>query len=280
MHPRLKSKIYCLLAAAGLLLPATLLAQKGADMAAGVKAHAGVKADGKLTEWGTLPAYNKSTGLHYTLANDANNLYLAINATDQTTINKILGGGITLVINKEGKKKDKDAVEIIYPMGGRGGMRGMRMGGRGGRQGETAVDTAALVTSRKQAVTGMKELSVLGIKDVTDTLVSIYNTYGIKTGIYIDPHGDFNYELAIPLKLLDLDPAKNTELAYNIKVNGISFGGGNREGGRGQGGGRANGGGQGGGFGGNIMISEPMGGPMMDLMTTTDFWGKYKLAKP
>jgi hypothetical protein len=266
-----------LLAGMSFLLPATILAQKNTDISAGIKAPAGARADGKLTEWGTLPAYNKSTSLHYTLANDATNLYLAINTTDQTTINKILGGGITLVINKEGKKKDKDAVEIIYPMGSRGGMRGMRMGGRGGRQGDNAVDTAALVATRKQAVTGMKELSVIGIKDITDTLVSIYNTYGIKTGINIDAHGDFSYELAVPLKLLELDPAKNIELAYNIKVNGITMGGGNREGGRREGGGRANGGGG----GGMVMISEPsMGGPMMDLMTPTDFWGKYKLAKP
>jgi hypothetical protein len=84
----------------------------------------------------------------------------------------------------------------------------------------------------------------------------------------------------VPLKLLELDAAKATELAYNIKVNGISMGGGNREG-RGEGGGRANGGGQGGGFGGGITISAPtMSGPMMGLMTSTDFWGKYKLVKP
>jgi hypothetical protein len=276
MLPLKNLKAHWLLAAMSLLLPATLKAQKNTDISAGVKAPAGVRADGKLTEWGTLPAYNKSTSLHYTLANDANNLYLAINASDQTTINKILGGGITLVINKEGKKKEKDGVEIMYPMGGHGGgMRGMRMGGRGGRQGDNTVDTAALVATRKQSVAGMKELSVIGVKDITDTLVSIYNTYGIKTGINIDAHGDFNYELAVPLKLLDLDPAKNTELAYNIKVNGITMGG-NRDGGRREGGGRANGGG-----GGMIMISEPtMSGPMMDLMTSTDFWGKYKLAKP
>ncbi|WP_342648277.1 hypothetical protein [Mucilaginibacter sp. CSA2-8R] len=277
MLPHIKSKIYCLLVVSGLLLPMMVMAQKSTDISTGVKVPATVKVDGKLTEWGTLPAYNKSTSLHYTLANDANNLYLAINATDQTTINKILGGGIILLINKDGKKREKDAVEIIYPMGGRGGMRGMRMGGRGGRQGDNTVDTAALVATRKQAVAGMKELSVTGIKDITDTLVSIYNTYGIKTGINIDAHGNFNYELAIPLKLLELDPAKNTELAYNIKVNGITMGGGNREGGRGQGGGRANGGGQ---VVGMVMISEPTGGGMMDMMTPTDFWGKYKLAKP
>ncbi len=277
MLPHVRSKIHWLVAAASLLLPITLKAQKSGDISAGIKAPAGIKADGKLSEWGVLPGYNKSTSLHYTLANDASNLYLAINATDETTINKILGGGITLIINKEGKKKDKDAVEIIYPMGGRGGMRGMRMGGRSGRQGNNTVDTAALVATRKQAVAGMKELSVVGIKDVTDTLVSIYNTYGIKTGLNIDAHGNFNYELAVPLKLLELDPAKNTELAYNIKVNGITMGGGNREGGRREGGGRANGGGG----GGMIMISEPsMGGGMMDMMTSTDFWGKYKLAKP
>jgi hypothetical protein len=247
-------------------------AQKENDISGGVKAPA-VKVDGKSTEWGQLPAYNKTTLLHYVIANDANNLYLAISATDQTSINKMLAGGLTFTINKEGKKKDKDAAVIVYPMvtNGARGFRGMRS-----RPGE-AVDTAALVASRKQTVAGMKELSITGVKDITDTLVSIYNTYGIKTAINFDTKGNLFYELEVPLKLLELDAAKSAELAYNLKLNGMQFGGGRevviREAGGGQGGGGGFGirGGGGGGFG---------GGAMAEMMTPTDFWGKYKLAKP
>jgi hypothetical protein len=123
----------------------------------------------------------------------------------------------------------------------------------------------------------MKELSITGVKDITDTLVSIYNTYGIKTAINFDTKGNLFYELAVPLKLLELDAAKSAELAYNLKLNGMQFGGGRevviREAGGGQGGGGGFGirGGGGGGFG---------GGAMAEMMTPTDFWGKYKLAKP
>ena len=257
------------------------LAQQNADISAGVKAPATVKVDGKLTEWGNLPAYNKSTTLRYTLANDAKNLYLAVTCTDDANINKLLGGGLTFTINTDGKKKEKDAVVIEYPMAGRGGIRGFRPGGNRGGQGATAPDTAAIVAARKQSAAAAKELSVTGIKDITDTLVSIYNTYGIKTGISFDTKGSMFYELAIPLNLLNLNADKSTELAYNLKLNGIQFGGNNRDqagqggaGGNRQGGGGGFGGGNGGGgnFGG--------GGAFMEMMTPTDFWGKYKLAKP
>ncbi|MFD1256025.1 hypothetical protein ACFQ3S_04395 [Mucilaginibacter terrae] len=259
---------FCLLGTSG------TFAQKNADIAAGVKAPAGIKIDGKHTEWKELPAYNKGTTLRYTLANDANNLYLAITTTDQTNINKLLGGGLTFTINKEGKKKEKDAAVITYPVVTSGGGRA-RMGGRGRQEG--GVDTAALVESRKQAVAGMKELSITGIKEITDTLISIYNTFGVKTAISFDAHGSLFYELAVPLKLLQLNAGSATELAYNLKLNGIQMnfgnreGGGNRQGGGGGGGNGGGGNGGGGGFG---------GGAMMELMTPTDFWGKYKLAKP
>jgi hypothetical protein len=270
---RLNSSILKLFCAASFCLVASsnLYAQKNSDISGGIKAPATVKIDGKNLEWGVLPAFNKNTLLQYILVNDANNLYLAITATDQTAINKLMGGGLTFTINKEGKKKEKDAAVIVYPMvtGGARGFRGMR----GGRQGE-AVDTTALVAGRKQAANAFKELSITGVKEITDTLISIYNPYGIKTAINFDTKGNLFYELAVPLKLLDLDANKASELAYNLKLNGIQFGGGgNREGGNRQGGG--GGGGQGGGgFGGGG------GGAFAEMMTPTDFWGKYKLAKP
>jgi hypothetical protein len=274
---KLYSKIFLPFTAAALCLMSITeaSAQKNTDISAGVKAPAGIKVDGKHTEWGTLPAYNKSTTLRYTLANDANNLYLAITTTDQPNINKLLGGGLTLSVNRQGKKNEEDAAVIEYPMAGQFNARSFR-GGRGGRQGDAALDTAAIIAARKQAITAAKELSITGVKEITDTLVSIYNTYGIKTGITIDNNGSLYYELAVPLKLLELSAEKATEIAYNIKLNGIQFGGGNRQpGGNRQGGGRQGGGDGGGGFnfGGG-------GGQFMELMTPTDFWGKYKLAKP
>src|SRR4051812_45517244 len=68
-----------------------------------------VKIDGKLKEWTDFQAYNKNTHLFYTIANDDKNLYLVIKTSDMTASAKIVAGGVTLLVNTEGKKKEQDA---------------------------------------------------------------------------------------------------------------------------------------------------------------------------
>ena len=227
--------------------------------ATSVWAPVNVKIDGKLTEWeDNFQAYNKSTRLFYTLSNNDKYLYLAITSTDAGNNTKIAAGGITLTINTEGKKKDKGAFILTYPVINRTSRRG---GGRAGRQQAGTTDTAAIAAAHRQFIAASKEIKVLGFKDVDDTLISIYNEYGIKTAIGYDTLGNYCYELAIPLKMLGISADGTSEIAYNIKVNGLEianndqeklavdafqsggFGGG--RGGRGGGGGR-NGGGEGG----------------------------------
>jgi len=249
-----------------------------------VWAPANVKIDGRLNEWeDNFQAFNKSTRLFYTLSNNEKYLYLAITCTDAQTVNKIAAGGITLTINTAGKKREKGAFSLTYPVisnsgGGRG--RGAR------RQQTSGTDTAAIAAAHKQFIASSKEIKVLGFKDVDDTLISIYNEYSIKTAIAYDTIGNYNYELAVPLKLLGISAGNMTEIAYNVKVNGLQLGdsgqvkvmldgfqsGGISISGNG-GGGRGRGGGSGGGKsdGGNF--------DFQDLTSPTDFWGKYTLAK-
>lgn len=261
-----------------------------------VWAPAATRVDAKLTEWNnSLQAYNKTTLLYYTIANDDKNLYLAVKSSDQMNSNKIIGGGITFTINTEGKKKDKDAFVITYPKVNRAVTRGQfrQRGGGGG----TPPDSASIANMRSQLLASAKEITLSGFKDITDSTISIYNEYGIKVAVGYDTNGSFIYELAVPLKLLNISPDNTKEIAYNLKVNALQFGnrnrdnggGGNGEGGGGNGGGgfgggrnggggfggRGNGGGgrNGGGFGGGGGLN------MADLMNATDFWGKYTLAK-
>jgi len=265
-----------------------------------------VKIDGKVNEWeDSFQAYNKSTKLFYTISNNEKYLYLAVTSTDATNNAKIVAGGITLTINTAGKKKDKDAFSLTFPVITRGrGRRGAGGAGGGarlnGRQpaGGGTVDTAAVAAARKQLIEASKEIKVLGFKDVEDTLISIYNEYGIKSAIGYDELGNYSYELAVPLKLLNISLDDTKDIAYNVKVNGLQVptrtinintngeggapgGGGPPGGGGGFGGGGRGGGGRGGG--------APGGGPpgagragnidMADLTTPTDFWGKYTFAK-
>lgn len=256
-----------------------------------------VKVDGDLKEWNnTFQAYNKQTKLFYTISNDNQSLYLIVKSTDLPTSNKIVAGGISFVINTDGKKKDKDAFSLTYPVVTRAGGQGGGGGGRGGFGGggapgnrNAAPDSATVAAQHKQTIDAAKEIKVLGFKDIADSLVSVYNEYGLKAAIGYDAAGSYTYELAVPLKLLNITPGSAKDMAYHITVNGITAnftprdgggqGGGN---GGGQGGGGAGGGGFGGGGNGGRggQMGGGMGGPGgSDMFAPTDFWGMYSFAK-
>jgi len=260
----------------------------------------GVKVDGKHNEWeNKFKAMNKSTNLTYTLANDAKNLYLAIQSKDVTNNSKILLGGISLTVNPSGKKNDKEGFKVIYPVVARrrpggapggGATTGVRVqGGPGGGGFGRFQDMSPMQRdSMQRAIArtqlgGAKEIKVFGFKDIPDSLISIYNEYSIKTIASISDEGVFMYELSIPLELLEMSADKPKEFSYNIKLNGLQINFGGFAGGARPGGGGGEGapmvrvegaGGGGGGMGGG------MGGfNFQDLITPTDFWGKYVLIK-
>ena len=262
----------------------------------------GVKVDGKHNEWeNKFKAMNKSTNLTYTLANDAKNLYLAIQSKDVTNNSKILLGGISLTVNPSGKKNDKEGFKVIYPVvarrrpggapgAGGGATTAVRVqGGPGGGGFGRFQDMSPMQRdSMQRAIArtqlgGAKEIKVFGFKDIPESLISIYNEYSIKTIASISDEGVFMYELSIPLELLEMSADKPKEFSYNIKLNGLQINFGGFAGGARPGGGGGEGapmvrvegaGGGGGGMGGG------MGGfNFQDLITPTDFWGKYVLIK-
>ena len=143
--------------------------------ATGFKAPA-VKVDGNLKEWGdSFQAYNKQTRLYYTISNDDQMLYLTVKSTDMQNSNKIAAGGITLTINTEGKKKDKDAFMLTYPViarqpgrgfGGPGGPGGDGQrggfgpdGARGFGDRNSKPDSATLAARHKQTIEAAKDIN-------------------------------------------------------------------------------------------------------------------------
>ena len=95
----------------------TAQAQKLPNIQQGsLRAPAQVKIDGKATEWGSrFRAYNKATGIYYTLANDDDNLYLAIQAKDALIIRKVLTGGVVFSVNRS-VKRDHEQVSLTFPL--------------------------------------------------------------------------------------------------------------------------------------------------------------------
>ncbi|MDB5155363.1 MAG: hypothetical protein JWR50_70 [Mucilaginibacter sp.] len=249
-----------------LLVGTALLAQVpvpkklGTVQLTNMRAPSPVKIDGKLNEWNdNFQAYNKSTRLFYIIANDDKNLYLAVKATDFTTTAKIIAGGVTLAINKEGKKKEKDAYSFTFPVI----ENPQRLsGGLSNRieQRNAGADSELMKTIHERTIMAAKVIKVLGVKAITDTLISIYNEHGIKAAINFDSDG-ITYELKVPLTLLDISVDEAKEMAYNIKLNGLQL---NLGGGPGGGGG--------GGGGRNALDFQ-------DLVSPSDFWARYTLAK-
>ena len=259
---------------------------------AGIWAPANVKIDAQVGDWNnTFQAYNKTTDVFYTIANTESNLYLVIKSGNATINNKIIGGGINFTINTEGKKKDKDAFVVTFPVVDMANLRNMVMqfaGGMGRQQ--QAPDSAAIANMRKKAISIDKEIKLVGFKDIPDSVISIYNEYGIKAAIDFDNKGSLVVEMLIPLKYLHIADGKDASFAYNLKLNGINLngiipGGNAMFGGDGPGGGGfARGGGGGGGFGGeapriNAGAAAAGMADIANMINPTDFWAKYILAK-
>jgi len=261
-----------------------------------------IKIDGKNFEWKESDfSGNKRTNLSYIISNDEKNLYLIIKSTDLANNSKIMAGGITFSVNTDGKKKEKESITLTYPViahvprgqgGGPGGSRramGMTMAIGGGGPQDAKQRDSFMVARQKTQLATAKEIKIKGFKNTTDTLVSIYNEYGIKAFANIDKDNAFFYEVAIPLEALGISVEAPKEFAYNIRLNGLQLpnfegggGGGGFGGGVGGGGGRGGFGGGGGNFGGGGGGFGGGGRGGMDfqaMLSPTDFWGKYTLAK-
>lgn len=246
-----------------------------------------IKINGLLEEWPNLQN-NKSTGTFYQFYSDQKNFYIALRFTDDTYIKKVIAGGLTLSINTEGKKNVKDAYQItIAPVEDY----------RTTRQFTSTpikIDSATQA-HRKEVLTKMKELQLVGFTEIPDSIISIYNTYGIKISAKADDKGSLGYEISIPLEQLKMTADKKSDIAINVQFNAVNFRsnrtanasagggnmariGGNSGGGNGGGGNRNSGGGFGGGgnrTGGGSGGSSGYGDIQL-LTSANDFWDKYK----
>ncbi len=257
-----------------------------------LRAPANISIDGKTTEWNNqLQAYNHATDIFYTVANDDRNLYLAIQATNPTIINKIIGGGITFTIQTSNKKTDKDGMSITYPIfdpkkrpyinkehepnqlsaaivdgqvmlsGSKDGQMVLQNNKPINKVDIKTIEQrdSAMKVNNKRIGESSKFIRVNGIKDM-DSLISVYNQDGIKTAQLFDNNLAYNYELAIDLKKIGLSINNSTKFNYHIKLNGVPA---------------------------TVMHVNIAGGPTMDAVSKsdataaspTDFWGEYILAK-
>ena len=183
--------------------------QKKADLITTRWASNPVAADGVLNDWpDSLTMFNKETNLYYGLANDNQNVYLAIRSASKQDLTKILAGGISFSANIEGKKKD--APTVIFPVLDRtpGKSRNTR-------------EELEVEERQKQILSRIKDIKVAGFKEIIDGGISLQNTYGIRAAASFDKNNNLVQEIIIPLSLLNLSTLNDGEVTYSIRVNGM-----------------------------------------------------------
>ncbi|HEX8020961.1 hypothetical protein [Mucilaginibacter sp.] len=248
-----------------------------------LRAPSNIKIDGKPTEWNNkFQAYNHATDIFYTMANDDDNLYLIIQATEHTNINKILGGGIVLTINPSNQKNIKNAISITYPLPDMHNRVWVNLKYQPGSQ--TEADSIMNVKNTDYANVS-KLIKVTGIKSL-DSLISVYNHDGIKAAGAFNNKLFFTYELSISLKQMGLDAIASEKFSYNIKLPGVDMAA------------VYNAAGQATTLAGGVYVvpigplpgvsdeyvknnqpSFPYKVRIESFTSTTDFWGEYTLAK-
>ena len=217
-----------LLAVLSLMITVSAIAQKLPNVQEkSLRAPASIKVDGKATEWNNeFQAYNKAIECYYTISNDNDKLYLTVQATDLDIINKIICKGIALTINGTGKMKDQEGVAITFPVLNDDAFpRGQRGEAHAGMA--IYLDKPAswpadsfMVVLNKDLSSKAKDIKVTGVKEITNSLISIYNPEGIKAVALFDNKTIFTYELAVPLKYLGLSVKNPKPFVYNIKLPG------------------------------------------------------------
>jgi len=176
----------------------------------------GIRIDGKPDEWGgTFQAFNRSTSVFYSMANDEQNLYLVIQCDQQPTIAKILSGGITLVL-KSSKDKQTMPVKVVYPLISYTDKYTISIPLRE----EANVDKMAAKINQ-QLPTVAKTINISGIRDIKEPTVSIYNDLGIKAVSQVDTRRAYTFELQVPLKYFRHLTDENGTFDYNVIVNGV-----------------------------------------------------------
>lgn len=228
---------------------------------------ADIKVDGKADEWNDkYQAYNNATDIFYTLSNDEQNIYLTIKIKDHSVMGKIIKGGISFTVNHTLKKKDDTPITITYPALNRvdrNAISNVLISRIGVHRDVEGIDNS-LEGLNKLLATKSKYINIRGIKDIPDDDISVYNDNGIKAVSKFDKPLIYIYELAVPLKYLDLPKNGSDGFSYHIKMNAEDE--------------RA-----------AINVPRPISHigsglpppppPAEESVATTDFWGEYILAK-
>ena len=185
----------------------TSLAQKKALQITQEWADTAVQVDGDVSEW-DLKHYHAAAGLHFNLRNDESHIYFALKSANAEVMNKIMMGGISFSANLESDKKNPP--KILFPILD-------RTPGKPGAQ--TKINSRE--EQQQYLLSRIRDVRVFGFREIPDGAISLQNNYGIKAAAGFDAEGNYTQEIAIPIKLLNIENPSDP-LTYQVRLNGIT----------------------------------------------------------
>ncbi len=184
----------------------------------GLYAPANIKVDGNATDWGnTFQAYNHATEVYYSIANDNDNLYMVIRATEPLVMRKIIAGSITLSLSNTQKSRNDADITITYPVFDKHNFANINL--------RNKPDDASKLDSFKNVINTefvkkSKEMKITGIKAISDSLISVYNEYKIKAAAGFDDKIIYTCEFGLPLQYIKATLNNLSQIHYTITLNG------------------------------------------------------------
>lgn len=143
-------------------------------------------------DWATALPYNdEKQGISYAFSNDNENLYIRATSKNETTIQRVLRGGLTVFINSHGVKEEAGAAGISFPTGN-----------RVKKDGKILNDRPELQQNKHVALDAVADYSLFGFKQIKTPANFDYgkkNQEGIELGIGLNAANELVYEAMIPL---------------------------------------------------------------------------------
>jgi hypothetical protein len=229
--------------------------------------------DGNIVEWNTLQAFNKSTMISYTMANNKEDLFLVVKVTEPAIIKKIFLGGLTLTVNKFEKKDNDKGQSITFPL-------------FSGENSHAILSSVKKLKDERDTNTKVinqwlvqmaSVIKITGISNVKDTLsdlsfsklpmyslpgqyLGVNNPDEIRAASQIDKEFNYTIELKVPLQKMGI--ASGSKFYYNVRLNGPMYKNGIPA-------------------PGVVITTRYVNGEAIhdnqDLINFTDFWAEYSL---
>lgn len=167
-------------------------------------------ADGNDSDWSGTAVLDEKLGLSYKLTNDKEHLYIQLTSRNETTLQRILRGGLTVLVNGHGVKEEAGAAGISFPTGN-----------RVQKNGKLLNDRPELQQNKQVALDNVQDYALFGFREVKTPENFDYgkqNPAGIELGIGLNEAGAVVYEAAIPFTAFMSEAEQRSTLRRTVAI--------------------------------------------------------------